>query len=99
MTRPEKSVRQPCPEYEFRSTLQAELVTVNSSEGAAFGTALLAGVSAGAWKDVPEACEAVIKITSNTSPDPKQVEVYAGGYPLYRELYPALKTSFAKLAD
>ena len=40
------------------SVLQAELVTVNTTEGAAYGAALLAGVGAGAWNDVPSACKA-----------------------------------------
>ncbi len=80
------------------SVLEAELVTVNTTEGAAFGAALLAGVGLGVWKDVPTACAAVVKITSSTPPDPLQVEVYRKAYPLYRELYPALKASFEKMA-
>ncbi|HSB01688.1 MAG TPA: xylulokinase [Anaerolineales bacterium] len=79
------------------SALEAELVTVNTSEGAAFGAALLAGVGAGAWRDVPGACKAAIKITGSTDPDSAQVEAYRKAYPLYRELYPALKSSFAKM--
>ena len=79
------------------SVLEAELVTVNTSEGAAFGAALLAGVGAGAWSDVPSACKAAITITGSTSPDPAQVEAYRKAYPLYRELYPALKPSFDKM--
>lgn len=80
------------------SVLEAELVTVNTTEGAAFGAALLAGVGAGAWKDVPAACAAVVKIASSTPPDPAQVEAYRKAYPLYRQLYPALKPSFEKMA-
>jgi xylulokinase len=79
------------------SALDAELVTVNTSEGAAFGAALLAGVGAGAWSDVPGACKAVIKITGSTNPDPAQSEAYQKAYSLYRELYPALKPSFDKM--
>lgn len=79
------------------SVLEAELVTVNTSEGAAFGAALLAGVGAGAWSDVPEACKAAVKITGSTKPDPSQVDAYRKAYPLYRELYPALKPSFDKM--
>jgi xylulokinase len=45
------------------SVLEAELVTVNTTEGAAYGAALLAGVGAGAWSDVPSACKATIQIT------------------------------------
>jgi len=79
------------------SVLEAELVTVNTSEGAAFGAALLAGVGAGAWSDVPSACAAAIRITGSTPPDPAQVDAYRKAYPLYRELYPALKPGFDKM--
>ena len=79
------------------SVLEAELVTVNTTEGAAYGAALLAGVGAGNWPDVVTACRAAVKITGSTSPDPAQVEAYRKAYPLYQELYPALKSSFAKM--
>ena len=81
------------------SVLEAELVTVNTAEGAAFGAALLGGVGAGAWTNVPAACAAVIQPTGSTQPDPVQVEAYRRAYPQYRALYPALKQSFAKLAE
>ena len=35
------------------SVLEAELVTVNTTEGGAFGAALLAGVGVGVWMNVP----------------------------------------------
>ena len=80
------------------STFEAELVTVNTTEGAAYGAALLAGVSAGAWSSVPEACKAVVKITGETSPDPAWVESYRRAHTIYGGLYPALKTSFVSMA-
>jgi xylulokinase len=79
------------------SVLDAELVTINTAEGAAYGAALLAGVGAGAWEDVVSACRASVKITGSTQPDPAQVEVYQEAYGVYRELYPALKSSFRKM--
>ncbi len=80
------------------SVLEAELVTAKgTSEGAAFGAALLAGVGAGVWSDVPGACQAVVKISGGTKPDPVQVDAYRKAYPVYRELYPALKSSFGKM--
>jgi xylulokinase len=79
------------------SVLQAELVTVNTTEGAAYGAALLAGVGAGTWSDVPSACKACIKITGSTLPNLSQIEAYRKSYPLYQELYPALKSSFGKM--
>src|SRR5258706_5427324 len=79
------------------SVLNAELVTVNTTEGAAFGAALLAGVGAGGWTDVVSACKSCVKITGSTLPDPAQVDVYRKSYEMYQELYPALKSSFAKM--
>ncbi len=80
------------------SVLDAELVTVNTAEGAAYGAALLAGVGAGVWQDVHSACKDCIKITGSTRPDAQQVETYKKGYSIYQQLYPSLKGSFAKLA-
>lgn len=79
------------------SVLEAELVTVNTTEGAAYGAALLAAVGAGVWPDVPSACAAAVQITGRVSPDPAQVEAYRRGYPIYRQLYPALRTIFAEM--
>lgn len=81
------------------SVLEAELVTVNTTEGAAYGAALLAAVGAGAWTDVRSACKACIKITGSTQPEPSQVSAYRKAYPLYQGLYPALKSSFGKMGE
>jgi xylulokinase len=80
------------------SVLNAELVTVNTTEGGAYGAALLAGVGAGAWTDVPSACKACIKISGSTQPESSQVETYREGYSIYQELYPALKQSFGRMS-
>ena len=79
------------------SVLEAELVTVNTAEGAAYGAALLAAVGAGNWPDVASACRAAVKLTGSTLPDAEQVKTYRQSYLLYRELYPALKSSFQKM--
>jgi xylulokinase len=69
----------------------SELVTVNTTEGAAYGAALLAGVAAGYWPDVESACKAGIRITGSTLPTAEGVAAYEPIYNLYRQLYPALK--------
>lgn len=79
--------------------LNAELVTVNTTEGAAYGAALLAGVGAGAWPDVDTACEACIKVTGSTQPQPETAARYEGLYAQYRQLYPALKEISHNLSD
>jgi xylulokinase len=81
------------------SVLDAELVTVNTTEGGAYGAALLAGVGAGTWSDVASACQQCIKITGSTMPDPAQIDAYKHAYRNYEDLYPALKTSFGKISQ
>jgi xylulokinase len=80
------------------SILEAELVTVNTTEGAAFGAALLAGVGAAEWPNVPAACTAVVRVTDNIPIDNKNVDAYHRAYSLYRGLYPALKPSFERMS-
>jgi xylulokinase len=80
----------------FASVFNSDLVTVNTTEGAAYGAALLAGVGAGAWPNVVAACNATIQITGSTAPDSTASD-YQKLYPQYRALYPALKPSFDAL--
>jgi xylulokinase len=73
------------------------IATVNVTEGAAYGAALLAGVGAGVYRDIESACDAVVKITGETTvSDAKQV--YAEYYPRYRALYSALRPEFDVMA-
>jgi xylulokinase len=73
------------------------MVTVNSTEGGAYGAALLGGVGAGAWKSVEAACDATIAVTGRDEPVAEWTKAYEELYPRYRELYPALKPTFDKL--
>src|SRR4029077_18383012 len=73
------------------SVLGVDLVTVNSTEGAAYGAALLAAVGQGAFASVPAACAATISVTGRTSPEPSWSAAYDRSYAAYRGLYPALK--------
>ncbi|MGW8224968.1 MAG: xylulokinase [Anaerolineales bacterium] len=79
-------------------TLDVELVTVNTTEGAAFGAALLASVGAGMYSDVPQACEHMIRLTGSTAPSSFSQD-YQEFYPHYRDLYPALAGEFKTLAE
>ena len=78
--------------------MNAELVTVNTTEGAAYGAALLAGVGAGVWHDVDTACRRTIHVTGSTQPNPAAVTEYERWYQVYRDLYPALKPTFDAVA-
>ena len=79
-------------------TLDAELVTVNTTEGAAFGAALLAGVGAGVWSNVDAACEQTIAIRDRVIPNRKASVIYDSLYEQYQRLYPTLKSTFHALA-
>jgi xylulokinase len=78
--------------------LGAELVTVNTTEGAAYGAALLAGAGAGAWSSVAAACDAAIRVTGRVAPGPARA-AYEASYAHYRALYPALKPTFDRLGE
>lgn len=64
---------------------------VEAEEGAAYGAALLAGVGAGVWGSVDEACDAVVRVASTVAPDPSGLDVMAARYRAFRALYPALR--------
>jgi xylulokinase len=78
--------------------LQVELVTVNTTEGAAYGAALLAGVGAGVWPETAAACAATVTVTGQVTPTADQSERYQALYAHYRALYPALQPTFQGLA-
>ncbi len=77
--------------------LGTEIATVNVTEGAAYGAALLAGVGAGLYPSVQEACREVVRITGTTTPG-QDSTIYTDYYLRYRALYPALASEFRELS-
>ena len=73
------------------------IVTVNVTQGAAYGAALLAGVGVGAYADVNAACETAVRVTGQKEPG-RAAAIYEDYYPRYRALYPALAAEFAAMA-
>jgi xylulokinase len=87
----------------FWRQLQADVYNVpvaltNSTEGAAYGVAMLAGVGAGVWKNVQQATKAVIDETERLKPDRDAAKFYAKAHEAYDALYPALRENFPQLA-
>ncbi len=87
----------------FWRQLQADIYGVpvaltNTEEGPALGAALLAGVGAGIWPSVPDACAATIRETQSIAPSPE-----AGAYrpvrEVYARLYADLRAAGGALAD
>ena len=66
--------------------------TVRADEGAAYGAALLAGVGAGLWPNVDEACDRLVQSSVAASPNPDAVAKMNERYDAYRRVYPALRT-------
>ncbi|MGQ0633158.1 MAG: xylulokinase [Planctomycetaceae bacterium] len=75
-----------------------KVVTVNSQEGPAYGAALLAAVGTGAYKSVPEACRATIKVVRQASPNARIRSRYDAAYPIYQRLYRSLREDFQAIA-
>ena len=77
--------------------LDAELVTTSTTEGAAYGAAILAAVGEGWFPSVDAASAAVITVTVAATPGAgagRYVEAHA----IYRDLYPALAPSFKRMS-
>ncbi|CAN5592202.1 xylulokinase [soil metagenome] len=74
--------------------LDTELVSVNTTEGAALGAALLAGVGTGFWSDVGAACDSCIRPSERTTPHEAAVTRYQEPHEQFQSLYPALKPTF-----
>ena len=73
------------------SVLDLPLEQTVTSEGSAFGAALLGGVAAGVFRDVEEAVTRCVHLDSTTLPDPAWVAAYEERYARFRDLYPATK--------
>ena len=75
------------------------ITTINSSEGPALGVALLAGVGAGVYSNIQQACDEVIKVKTVQDPDMNLYTKYSKFYNIYKQLYSSLKKDFSDLAD
>jgi xylulokinase len=77
--------------------LEAEIATVDTSEGAAYGAGLLASVAAGWFGSAGEAATATVHATTVAAPGP-DIARYRELHATYRGLYPALSPTFDRLA-
>lgn len=89
---------------EFWRQMQADIygqkvVTINASEGPAYGVALLAAAGTGAYKDVVEACSATISVVTTTKADATAKKTYNAAHAIYQQLYGSLKGDFGTIAE
>jgi xylulokinase len=76
--------------------LGAEIATVTTTEGAAYGAGILAAVGAGWFPSVDAACGAFVSSTPAATPG-ADANAYAEAHEIYRGLYPALAPTFKQL--
>ena len=76
--------------------LDAKLVSVSTTEGGAYGAAILASVGVDVYSDVESACRAMITTSDATEPSENR-HAYQEIYQTYRQVYPALKDIFHQL--
>jgi len=72
------------------SALDLPLDVPATTDAAALGAAILAGVACGAFADVPSGCERCVRIVDRVEPVAAWREAYAEGYGAFRALYPAI---------
>ncbi len=77
--------------------LDAEVATVNTTEGAAYGAALLAAVGAGWFESVDEAAARWIRVVE--SAPPQASGPYDELHEVYRSLYPSLQPAMHRLGE
>ena len=77
--------------------LDMELELPATEQGPGFGGAILASVAAGVHPSVDDACAQIVSVRDKVTPNPEAVAAYEARYQIWRELYPSLKPSFAKM--
>jgi xylulokinase len=73
------------------SVLRMPLEQTAISDGAAFGAALLGGISAGMFNDARDAVSRCVRASGTVEPDQGWADCYDEIYPRFRALYPALR--------
>ena len=72
--------------------------TIKADEGPALGVAILAGVGAGLYPSVEEACDKLIQKNKTQQPIQENHDAYMGYYELYKKLYRDLIGDFKELS-
>lgn len=72
---------------------------INCEEGPGYGACILAAVGCGVYKDVAEAADKFITVTSSIDPDAELVAKYEKRYQTWKAIYPALVPVFDKIVE
>lgn len=83
----------------FADIFNAEVSTLRSQEGSAYGAALLAMIGTGAFDNARELCDVAIKESAVKTPRRETADFYEKGYRVFRSLYPALAPAFRDISE
>jgi xylulokinase len=78
--------------------LQREVLVVREPESTCLGSGMLAAAAIGLHGSVPEASAAMSGTAACFTPDPHRAGVYDELFAVYRDIYPALRSLFPRLA-
>lgn len=73
--------------------------SVLDSQGPALGVALLAGVGAGVYSSISEACTQTIRVADSLEPNIQHAELYERQYRVFRRLYASVKEAFGEIKE
>jgi xylulokinase len=76
---------------------EAPVAVTTSTEGPAFGAALLGGVAAGVFGSVEEAADALVHVSARVAPEPASAGRYREIHGVYQGLYGDLRARFREL--
>ncbi|MFH1825090.1 MAG: FGGY-family carbohydrate kinase [Candidatus Firestonebacteria bacterium] len=74
-----------------------KVVSLNVSESACLGVALLGGVAIGKYKSIFEAINNVVKVKKVFYPDSQRSKIYEEKFKVYKKIYPTLKDILHKI--
>jgi xylulokinase len=77
--------------------MKCPVATTVNTEGPALGVAILAGVGAGLYSSVQEACRAMIKVNPPQDPIAENIPKYEKVYEVYKKVYTTNKELFKEL--
>ncbi len=81
----------------FADVYGLPVVTLKANQGGALGAALLAGVGAGHFTTIEEACNGIVRYNEPEDPS-AQAPLYKPYFEIYKKLYDSLKDEMRELA-
>lgn len=81
------------------NVLNIDVDILQTEEGPAMGACMLAMTACGAYDSVGAAAEAIVKVSDTVCPKKEIAERYEKKYKVFKEIYPALRDVFTKIAS